>query len=251
MSMDYTKAAIHLSAVLRNLEELCVIDEAAQALIAGKQRSIQFIVRSGPTAWLNFSGGACTMSTTGGPNPIKLWFKSAEHFNAMMEGRANPIPIGGLTRLGFLTRDFTALTKRLEYYLKPEAESLKDPAYYQHHTRLLLNTAAYAVACIGNHDPVGRLIAERIPDGVISILNRESGQQVFLHAANGRLQAAKTPPDIAHSYMIFDNTQAVYDALSENVGLHELIISEKLQLKGLLPMVQHMGDLLAKVPLYL
>lgn len=251
MSSDYTRAAIHLHAVLRNLEELCTIDGTARSLVSGKERSVGFVIRGGPRAWLSFAGGACIMSEREGPGPIRLLFRSTGHFNRMMEGRGSPIPLGGFTRLGFLTTSFKELTKRLEHYLKPVKTQLDDPDFFRHHTRLLLNTAIYAVACIGNHDPVGQQIAKRIPDGVIAIRVKESGQEVFLQARGGSLTALKAAPEPAKSFMTFGTVQDAYDALSGQAGIHELIVRERLLLKGLLPMIQHMGDILAMVPGYL
>ncbi len=250
MSVSYTKAAINLYAVLRNLEELCRVDPQSMSLIRGKQLSIQFVIQGGPSAYLLFADGTCKMSETAGVRPIKLYFRSTEHFNRMIDGKATPIPLQGFTRLSFLTKEFTALTKRLEYYLKPSDELLQDPEYFAIHTRLLLNTAAFAVACIGNYDAVGQKIAQRIPDGVISISIQESGQQVFLLCANGVLKAMTSTSLTPRAYMIFDTIQAANDVLSEKVNVHELIVKENLLLKGMLPMIQHMNDILAKVPAF-
>ncbi|CAH1195669.1 hypothetical protein PAECIP111892_02084 [Paenibacillus auburnensis] len=247
-SVNGTKAAVNLYAVLRNLEELCRLDPASIALIQGKLHTIRFKIRGGPAADLVIADGEVSMQEPAGASSIVLYFRSPEHFNKMIEGKANPIPLRGLTRRGFLTTDFTKLTQRLEYYLKPDDVLLKDPDYFAIHTRLLLNTAAYAVACIGNYDEIGRRIAARIPDGVISISIEESGQQVFLRALKGRLQAMKSAPAAPSAYMVFDTVQSANDVLSEKADVHELIVTERLKLKGMLPMIQHMNDILAKVP---
>lgn len=251
MSISDTKASINLYAVLRNLEELCRLDESSRALVRASRQSVRFEVRDGPSATLVFADEACVMREGEGACSIKLYFRSSEHFNLMMDGKANPIPVKGFLKLGFLTKEFTGLTKRLEYFLKPTPSLLEDPQYFGIHTALLLNTAAFAVACIGNGDPVGQAIAARIPDGIIAISVRESGQQVFLRAERGRLAAMKSTNEAPRAFMIFDTVQATNDALSERVDVHELIVREKLQLKGLLPMVQNMSDLLSKVPQFI
>lgn len=251
MSINNTKAAINLFAVLRNLEELCRLDETSRELIGSKRQSVALIVRNGPSATLIFADGVCTMREDEAPSDIKLYFRSSKHFNDMIDGKGSPIPLKGFTKLGFLTKTFTELTKRLEYYLKPTPDLLLNRDYFRVHTELLLNTAAYAVACIGNADEIGRAIAGRIPDGIIAISIGESGQQVFLQAKQGRLAAMKKTDISPSSFMIFDSIQSANDALSERVDVHELIVREKLQLKGLLPMVQNMSDLLSKVPQFL
>lgn len=251
MSMSRTKAAINLFAVLRNLEDLCRVDEQASALIRGRRESVHFKMKNGPAASLIFSDGTCTMTDTGENASVKLYFRSTEHFNRMIDGQGKPIPLKGFTRLGFLTGPFTGLTKRLEYYLQPEPERLKNPDYFRLHTMLLLNTAARAVACIGNYDPVGKLIAQRIPDGVISLSVLESGQEIFLQAKQGLLKAMSQTPEPPRSFMVFDTIRSAHDALAEQADVHELIVKEKIRLKGLLPMIQHMNDLLPRVSLFL
>ncbi|MHA6533244.1 hypothetical protein [Paenibacillus sp. BAC0078] len=247
-SVHETKAAVNLYAVLGNLEELCRLDPISASLIQDKRNTIRFKIRNGPSADLIIADGSCSMREPGGAASIVLYFRSPEHFNRMIEGAASPIPLRGLTRLGFLTKEFTALSKRLEYYLKPSGELLLDSDYFAIHTRLLLNTAAYAVACIGSYDGIGQRIAARIPDGVISISIAESGQQVFLHCVKGRLKAMKSTSSVPGAFMIFDTVQSANDVLSERADVHELIVTERLKLKGMLPMIQHMNDILAKVP---
>ncbi|MHA7965076.1 hypothetical protein ACX93W_13115 [Paenibacillus sp. CAU 1782] len=250
-SINDTKAAINLFAVLRNLEELCRLDKTSRELLGSKRQSVNFKVRNGPSATLVFADGVCTMREDEAPGDIKLYFRSGQHFNDMIDGKGNPIPLKGFMKLGFLTKTFTELSRRLEYYLKPTPTLLLDRDYFRVHTELLLNTAAYAVACIGNNDKVGKAIAGRIPDGIIAISIEESGQRVFLRAKQGRLTAMKSSDASPSAFMIFDSIQSANDALSERVDVHELIVREKLQLKGLLPMVQNMSDLLAKVPQFL
>ncbi|MBY9079814.1 hypothetical protein KIH86_09465 [Paenibacillus sp. HN-1] len=251
MSSSHTKAAINLYAILRNLEELCEVDEASQGLIRGKQQSIRFSIQNGPSATLVFRDGKCKMTEDEGSSSIKLYFRSTDHFNRMIDGAANPIPVKGFTKLGFLTNEFNQLTKRLEYYLKPQPELLGDPDFFRQHTGFLLHTAAYALACIANYDRIGQEIAKRIPDGVVSLSIQESGQQVFLEAKGGRLKAMKSSTVPPRSFMIFDTVQSAGDLLSERADVHELVVRENLLLKGMMPMIQHLSDILSRVPLYI
>lgn len=250
MSEELTKAAVNLYAVLRNLEVLCRLDPESAAIIRGKTFSIRFSIRGGPAAYLHFKDGQCVMNDSPGTSPIVLYFRSPGHFNQMINGLANPIPLWGFTRLGRLTGEFTALTKRLEYYLKPDDDKLADPFYYELNTRLLLHTAVNALACIGNYDALGRQIARRIPDGILAIRIEENGEEVFLLAEQGQLTALKLAPAAPVALMIFDTVRSANEVLSEKANLFELIVTEQLRIKGKLPMVQHMSDILAKVPAF-
>jgi hypothetical protein len=250
MSEELTKAAVNLFAVLRNLEVLCRLDPESAALVQGKSFSIRFSIHGGPSAYLNFKDGQCVMNDSPGPSPVVLYFRSPGHFNGMINGTASPIPLRGFTKLGLLRGEFTALTKRLDYYLRPDDEKLADPFYYELNTRLLLHTAVYALACIGNYDALGRQIARRIPDGILAIRIEENGEELFLHAEQGHLSVLKAATAAPSALMIFDTVRSANEVLSEKANLFELIVTEQLRIKGKLPMVQHMSDILAKVPAF-
>ncbi|UCD63729.1 MAG: hypothetical protein JSW34_13470, partial [Candidatus Zixiibacteriota bacterium] len=126
------KAHLNLYAVLRNLEDLVAYDSETASLVENWAVSVQFIVLNGPKAYCEFENGVCTVCRGKHKRPsIILFFISPKHFNRMMDGTANPIPLKGLTRLGFLRTDFTRVTERLEYYLKPTDELLADEAYLE------------------------------------------------------------------------------------------------------------------------
>ncbi|NQU51609.1 MAG: hypothetical protein HQ522_03625, partial [Bacteroidetes bacterium] len=136
MSYHLIKAGINLYAVIKNLEDLIALDEECRNLIKGKKLSIQFIVKNGPTAWVKFENDACQVGKGKMKSPnVKLWFKSPEHLNKMFDGDANPIPLKGYTKLGFLTKDFPKITDKLEYYLKPELVENPSAEYIAINTR--------------------------------------------------------------------------------------------------------------------
>jgi hypothetical protein len=100
---------------------------------------------------------------------VVLGFASCAHLNKMFDGRGNPIPLWGFTKLGFLSGQFTKLTERMAYLLKPTDELLKDPDYLALNTRLTLNTAAFAVPVLLEHDPDCVHLAHALTGGSIGI----------------------------------------------------------------------------------
>jgi len=167
MDTDLVKANLNLHAVLKNLEDIVEFDREMKELTSSWNVSIRFIVKGGPSATVSFSSGKCTVEQgKSGKASIILWFFSPSHLNRMFDGTANPIPLKGFSRLGFLSKDFPKLTDRLEYYLKPTDELMKDKSYLEMNTRLTLNTAAYAVPEIAAGDPVGIKIASRYRTGL-------------------------------------------------------------------------------------
>lgn len=62
----------------------------------------------------------------------------------MIEGKGNPIPLKGLTKLSFLTKEFAQLTDKLSSYLRADEKDLMNPDFfYQINTKLLFYTAFF------------------------------------------------------------------------------------------------------------
>lgn len=245
-----TLANINMFAVLRNLEDLCELDKEAKSLIEGTSISIQFIVRNGPNALLSIKDGRCTLTRGTGAKNITLFFKSPEHFNAMVDGKANPIPLKGFTKISFLTKDFTQLTNRLSYYLKPTKQLLEDQNYKIINTILTFYTAFFAIAEIGNHDKIGKLSAKAIPNGIIQAAI-ENGPSVNMVCNNGHLNARKGIVESPRARMIFNDMDAAYQLLNGKTDSYTAIASGSLRMNGFLPMLDNLNHILFKVPFYL
>ena len=72
---------------------------------------------------------------------------SEAHLNKMFDGNSNPIPLKGFTKLGFLDKEFSKVTDKLEYYLKPTPELLEDPNYLNINTNIYFNYSYKCFAC--------------------------------------------------------------------------------------------------------
>ena len=251
MTAQLTKANINLYAVLRNLEDLCELDNKMKELIKGKNISIQFSVKNGPKAFLTFKDDKCIFKRGQGKCSMKLYFKSPEHFNAMIEGNGNPIPLKGFTKIKFLTNEFITLTHKLSYYLKPTEELLKDNSYMKINTILSSYTAFFALCEIGNTDKLGKLNASRIPDGVIGVSVLNGGPSIQITAKKGHLDAKKGLFPSPRSSMIFSDIQTANGVLNGNLDSYTCIATGRLQMKGFIPMLDNLNKLLGQVPSYL
>lgn len=251
MPDELTKACINLHAVLRNLEDLCQLDQEVKSLIEDKDITIQFSPKDVPKALLSFKNGQCTMIKGEGPHDIKLYFKSPEHFNQMIEGKANPIPLKGLTKISFLKNEFTKLADRLTYYLKPNDILLKDSNYAKINTILTAYTAFFALAEIGNNDRIGKVNAHRIPNGVILVSVLNGGPSISIIAKNGMLEIQKGETPNPRALMTFDSLETANGVLNGKLDSYTCIGDGRLEIKGYIPMVDNMNKLLAQVPAYL
>lgn len=251
MKDQLTMSCINLYAVLQNMENLVELDNEARRLVADAELSIRFTVRGGPAAILSFKNGRCRFQKGAGRSDISLYFMSPQHLNKMFDGKANPIILKGLTKTGFLKNEFTKLTNRLSYYLKPTDELLKNPEYLKINTILAANTAFFALAEIGNNDATGKLNAGRIPDGDINVSILGGGPSLYLKARKGKLEAIKGASVSPRASMSFSDIETANGMLNGRIDAYTCIASGAIRMKGFLPMLDHMNKLLSQVPEYL
>jgi hypothetical protein len=248
---DLTRGCINLHAILRNLEDLCDLDPDARGIIMNKNLSILFAAKSIPPALLVFAKGKCKMTRGTGHHDIKLFFKSPQHFNRMIDGLASPIPLKGFTKISFLTGEFSKLAERLAYFLKPTPQLLEDERYSEINTILTAYTAFYALAEIGNNDPIGKLNAARIADGTVGIRVLNGGPEISLIAKGGKLEIKKGIEPEARAFMTFDSLDTASGILNGGLDSYACIGNGSLEIKGYIPMVDNMNKLLAQVAAYL
>src|SRR5215469_1625665 len=127
MKDSKTMAYINMYGILGCLEDLCRFSPEAQKLATGKPTAVSFAVKGGPSMTLRFADGACKVEPGDGACNIRLPFSSCAKFNGMIDGTVTPFPSKGFTRLSFLTKNFTSLTKILENYLRGKPEGLSLP----------------------------------------------------------------------------------------------------------------------------
>lgn len=248
---ELTMSNINLFAVLRNLEDLGELDDETKKVAAERNISIAFQVKDGADAVLTIHNGKFSLTRGKGKSNIKLYFFSPAHLNKMFEGKAKPIPLKGFTKISFLTNEFTKLTDRLSYFLKPTENLLQNPVYQKINTILTANTAFFALAEIGNYDRVGKMNASRIDDGVISISVLNGGPAINITAKDGRLQTAKGAGISPRAYMSFSNMETANAILNGKLDSYTCIGTGDFQVKGFIPMLDNMNKLLYQVPSYL
>lgn len=249
---ELVKANLNLYAVLKNLEELVAYDSEAASLVKNWDVCIQFIVWRGPKAYCEFENGVCTVCRGRHKHPsIILFFISPKHFNRMMNGKGSPIPLKGLTRLGFLKADFTRVTERLEYYLKPTDELLTDDSYLELNTRLTLTTAAFAVREIALLDPIGKLAASSIRNGSVNFKISPDGPCVYVDFQGGDIEAGKGEAEKPMAVMSMKNIRAANDFLNGRTDNFTAIASGDVMIRGRIPMLESITLILDRMSRYL
>ncbi len=252
MSTEIIKAHLNLYAVFQNLENLVERDGEMKELARDWDISIQFTVIGGPRAFLIFKNGTCVAGRGKCKSPsVILLFTSPAHLNRMFDNKGNPIPVKGFTKLGFLTKEFPKLTARLEYYLKPTPELLKDKNYLEMNTLFTLNTAAFAARELALLDPVGKMISSHMGHGVLQFEILPDGPSVYLDFAEGVIDVRKGKAPRPMAMMGMRSVTVANDFLNGKMDSFTAIASGDVVIRGQMPMLDGIGLILDRVPLYL
>jgi len=252
MNYNLVKANLNLYAVLKNLEDLTIHDKEMKELINSWDLSIQFIVRNGPKAFIEFKKGGCIVGQGRYKSPsIILYFFSPLHLNKMFDGTASPIPLKGLSKIRFLTKEFPKLTDRLSYYLKPENELLKNNDYLKLNTIMLMNTAAFALPEIANLDSTGRIIASHMPEGIIEMKILPDFHSVNITFGSGRISARKGKAIKPSAVMAMKNVQVANAFLNGKTDPFTAIAAGDVVIKGIIPMLDAISLMLDRIPEYI
>ncbi len=249
---ELLKANLNLYAVLKNLEDLTAHEPSARSFVRDLSMSIQFKVKGGPRAFVAFGGGRCVVGQGLHPQPnMVLGFTSPRHLNRMFEGSAVPIPLRGMHRLGFLAREFTWLTDRLEHYLRPNDELLGEGSYLALNTRFSLTTAMFALPELCALDPVGRHLHHHIGDGEVEVGVLPDGPRLTATFRDGDVQVQKGKAHAPRAVMEFVDMKTANELILGKADTFSVVARGGVQTRGVLPMLDAMSIIWDRLPIYL
>lgn len=246
-------AYVNMYGVLGALEDLCRMDDLAQAILAQLKRPVSLCleVRNGPCRTFHFSREGCRVADGDAPGACKMRFSSPEAFNALIDASRPGLPVRHPVRLlRFLAGPFTALTNRLSELLRPSAEAMRERAFFEKSTILTFYTIAGAISALANHDPIARLSASYTVDGDIALGIRGCAQAVVRvrdhrfetlrgACANPRVIMEFADVDLAHG--LFTGTASTIDEMCRGT----------IRLAGMISMADNLNRILDRVGLYL
>jgi len=276
MSHDSIRARLNLYAVLPNIEDVVRDDPQMRALVSAARVTVKFLVAGGPTAWVRFADGVCTVGRGSGPGAdgagaagdpagssaaaragssatpsVILSFTSASHLNRMFEGTGSPIPLWGFTHLGFLKNQFTELSDRMAYYLAPTDELLAHPGYLAMNTQLTLNTAAFAVPVLLGHDPDCIPLRHGLTQGTVVIKVLPDGPAVSLVCGASGVLPVKGALSHPSALVLLRDLPTASAFLSGKLDTFAAAVTGEVQLWGRIGMVDTLALVLDRVPKYL
>lgn len=254
---NVTKAKINLFAVLRNLEDLCILDDKAKQICSKLNIAVEFNVKEVGSAVISFKNGECKFTRGKGKAALRLYFTSPEHFNKLIDGE-NTIPIFyNVFKVGFLLKEFTQLTDIMSAYLQPDPaklpELLKDPKFFEINTKLTAYTAFFAMAEIANNDVVGKQCAGRIgEDGtILCCVGAECDPAINFTVKDHKFFAAKGEIKNPSATMKFSTLEFAHKILNGEASSFGGMGSGEFDVCGALDMLEQVAKLLNVVSDYL
>jgi hypothetical protein len=246
------RAQVQLHALLGALPELVRLSPQAASIVAAdpKPTSIGFAVRGGPHGVLAFADGGVEYRPDQTSATIRLPFATPEAFSKVIDGQAQPIPVTGLHRIGFLLKVFAPLSEELERVLRPTPAALQDPEFAKASTILTLYVACAAVAQLANHDTSGRYSAHNTPDGDIAV---EVGDELAytLRVADHTMTFIPEPSPRPRAAMHFADFDIAAKVLSGEASAMACICAGTLSMRGMLNMVDNLNRILDRAGQYL
>ncbi|MFT4042640.1 MAG: hypothetical protein QM673_05685 [Gordonia sp. (in: high G+C Gram-positive bacteria)] len=241
-------AEINAHAVLGALPRLAELAPEAAAILdrLHKPTTLHLKVRGGPSAHYTFSAGGISIGERRAPGPTLL-FASPKHFNAVIAGTAQPIPLSRPSGIGFLKSVFTPLTALLESNLRgtdPDAPPSETT------TLLTLHVAAIAITIVGNHDESGQFSAAHMADGDLDI---EVGDHIRyrVEIKDHRLRLDDNLNDPPRAALRFADLDVAGGILSGRESALACLCDGRVAMRGYIPLVDNTNRILDRVGTYL
>ncbi len=255
---ERVRARVNLFGVLKALELLPEYDAVSREITDSVDLCVEFRVPTVDRGRLHIHNSRIRLEGPAGlggsftlPKPhVVLACVSPRHFNAVIDGEKQPIPLKGIRRLGRLRNTFNPLTERLTYYLRPPNDAIAHSSYHAASTRLTACVALHALSEIANHDRASVELARRVPDGTIQF-KVHSDIGLYVEVKDGRLRTVFGEHEDPRCILWFSDLETLDGLLRGTLQIYQAIGSGRMGMKGFVPMVESMNPLLDRIPLNL
>jgi hypothetical protein len=159
-------------------------------------------------------------------------------------------PTKGIAQIGFLTGTFSALAKRLEFYLRADSRALEDDEIFRIHTRLLGYVAFHALSPIANRGSPGQQLFQPHPGRGHPQLRAGEEFALFIRAKDGVLESRRGYSENARCSLWFADLRALFEVLTSGRNIFDLIGLGRAGMDGFIPMVDYLNPVLDRIPAY-
>lgn len=246
------RAHVNLTAILGSLPRLVELSPDAQGILARLDRPVALSFRApGDLSMdLTFSSTGITPGLAAGATRAWLFFRSPEHLTKVINGEAQPIPVGGPRALSFLTKVFAPLSDLLGTVLAPAAGALDDPEFAELNALLSLHVATSAIAVVANTDRSGRYSAGQMPDGSIDL---EIGSLVRyrLTVNDHHVRVDPSTEGSPRAALTFANLDIAGGVLTGRLSAIACAADGRITIRGMIPLVDNVSRILSRASAYL
>lgn len=246
-------AYVNMYGVLGTLENLCQLDQPAQAILQKLKKpvSLCFSVKNGPCCTFHFTREGCRMTEGAEGCTCKMSFSSPEAFNDLIDHSKPGIPTKNpIQVLSFLLGPFTKLTDRLNEILRPSEEAMKDRVFFEKSTTLTLYTIAGAISALANHDSISQISADYTVDGDISLGIRDTAY-ITLQVRNKHFVTVKEKCQNPRAIMEFADLDLAAGLFAGKVSTINEMCKGTIYLRGMISMLDNVNRILDRVSVYL
>ncbi len=252
-----TQAFVNFFAAMGTLQTYTKLDKKARELAAKQDISVRFKVKDGPDGVLVFENGLAeaVVYEQGVKTDIALYCPSVEKFNDLVDGKGQSvIPFKGFLKLGFMLNKDSAFNKlttdMADIMRKKEFENKEEMRLS---TLLAFNAMVRALVQIGNQDNLGKISAQKIPEGNISV-EIKNEYYVTVKVTKGEkthMEYIDEKCEKPRSKMVFDSLETVKGVIDGKLDAMSCIAQGKIAMSGYIPMLQYLNNILNLVPKYL
>lgn len=254
MSAVRVKAFVNLYAAMGTLEKFIELDAEAKNIAKQHNYVIRFQVKDGPDGVVVFKDGTAKVLPYDGQikTDIHLYCSGPEKFNAVVDGKGQPIPLKGIFKtLSFMGKPespFNVLTGRMGDIMR--GKGIDTPEKQKLSTQLAFYAMSAAIAQIGNEDEIGSLAMKRIAEGDIS-LEIKGAAYATITKKDGKLTCKFTKCEKPRAIMAFNSIEVAADLIGGKAGAMDCLSQGSLEMKGYVPMLDNLNKILNLVPKYL
>jgi hypothetical protein len=245
-------ARLHLSAVLQNLEDVVKFDQEAKSIARDWNHTMQFSCPGNIAATIRFSGGNAKVTPEKTTFPdVALWFPTPTMLNRMFigQGFTIPIPWMGVWKIALL-KGFTALSKRMEHYLKPSEQTLADRKNFEFHVQCLLHTVVFGLKAVGENDPKVNHLVTSTRDGVAEF-RIKGGPAAHIVIDKGRLFPHKGPAANPSAVLELKDYDTAFGLFTGKLDAMALMGACDVRISGYVPIIDNLNAALDRLAIYL
>ncbi|MGC8738754.1 MAG: hypothetical protein ACP5UA_08945 [Candidatus Hydrogenedens sp.] len=245
------KASIYLKAVLPTLVDLVQLDKPAKDLINSVNEKILFSLRNGEKTFLRIENGEILYSPEKKDNPtIHILLISPEHAVQVFEQGKLPFLLKGFTRISFLKKNFDALTKRLEYYLKgPQSYTEEEKKIY---AILQLKTALRSAEVLAEKEEVSKKILAGTPEGILKVAIESIDFAVYFGKVDGKWRYIdQLSGQKFNSVLSLKDLETTELLLTNKLDTFAGLGLGKIHISGIIPIIDNVGLVLGRITQYI